>query len=196
MKLDKPYRIIAKKYPFQSKIKGYDNYIIGEDGFVYRKLKPRFDINGYEYYDFSNGKGDSERKYIHRIVAETYLTNEDNKPYVNHIDGNKANNDLSKLEWCTPSENSLHSIHVLGNSPKPFTDEHRAKLSAIRKGRYKGKDNPKSIPVICVETGKSYQCIRECAKDVGGTAQGVWDVLHGRYKKHRGLTFKYAGEAK
>lgn len=186
MKVYKPY---SNKLPFQVNIKGYENYIIGIDGNVYRRLKPRYDIHGYEYYDFSDGKGKSERKYMHRLIAENYIPKEKGKNYVNHKDGNKSNNLIENLEWVTPSENRLHSIYVLGNFPKKPSEEARAKISVARKGRFCGDENPKSKRVLCVENGKVYSCFRECAEDIRGTVAGICDVIHGRCKKHRGLTF-------
>lgn len=61
---------------------------------------------------FENGK----RNYwsVHRLVATVYIDNPDNKPCVNHKDGNKHNNDISNLEWVTYSENERHSHDVLG----------------------------------------------------------------------------------
>lgn len=51
-------------------------------------------------------------KLVHRLVAETFLVNLENKPEVNHIDGDKLNNKLSNLEWVTKSENCLHAQKI------------------------------------------------------------------------------------
>lgn len=55
-------------------------------------------------------KQHKKKKYrIHRIVAKTFLLNFSNLPQVNHIDGNKLNNHIDNLEWCTASENMQHA---------------------------------------------------------------------------------------
>jgi len=64
--------------------------------------------NGYYYVCLSkNGK---VRKFkVNRLVAQAFIPNPDNKPFVNHIDGDKLNNNVNNLEWCTQSENMLHA---------------------------------------------------------------------------------------
>lgn len=59
---------------------------------------------------WKNNKGSS--KAIHRLVALTYLTNPNNLPEVNHIDGNKLNNHVDNLEWVTRSENMIHAYSI------------------------------------------------------------------------------------
>ena len=52
---------------------------------------------------------------IHRLVAQAFIPNINNKPFINHKDWNKQNNCVNNLEWCTNSENQKHSINVLWN---------------------------------------------------------------------------------
>lgn len=66
-----------------------------------------------------------KRKYVHRIVAEAFIPNPDNKPEVNHINGDKTNNKLDNLEWVTASENSYHAVG-LGLKYGPKGEQHGA----------------------------------------------------------------------
>ena len=67
---------------------------------------------------------------IHRLVAETFLPNPDNLPEVNHLDGNRLNNKVDNLEWCTTSENQLHSFKIGLHTPKRGENHPNAKLSS------------------------------------------------------------------
>ena len=53
---------------------------------------------------------------LHRLLAEKYIPNPENKPCVNHIDGNRSNNNIDNLEWVTYSENHKHAHRILGRS--------------------------------------------------------------------------------
>ena len=76
--------------------------------------------SGYMSVGFWMGGGKIKRKYVHRLVAGTYVPNPCGKPEVNHIDGNKCNNVASNLEWCTKSENHKHAFK-LGLKLSPIT---------------------------------------------------------------------------
>ena len=94
-------------------ITGYENYSISEDGMVYntkfnRKMKPNINSIGYLRVLLSSG-GSTKQLFIHRLVADAFVPNPDNKPEVNHIDGNKENNNANNLEWVTRSENENHA---------------------------------------------------------------------------------------
>lgn len=88
----------------------FDNYIIYENGEIYslksnKKLKGILHNNGYLYVRIN------KKQYsIHRLVAKTFISNLENKPQVNHIDGNKKNNKVENLEWCNASENRKHAL--------------------------------------------------------------------------------------
>ena len=99
------------------KITNFENYEVSNYGNVRNKKTNKYlkkeNTKGYLRISLSkNGK--VKRFQIHRLVALNFIENLQNKKCVNHIDGNKFNNCVSNLEWCTHSENELHSYKFLG----------------------------------------------------------------------------------
>lgn len=78
----------------------------GTDG---RRIRSCIDKSGYERVYLCK-RGKHRTFLLHRLVAETFLDNPENKPCVNHIDGNKQNNNVNNLEWVTYSENMKHAV--------------------------------------------------------------------------------------
>ena len=84
-------------------------------------LKNGIDTGGYFIIKlYREGKGTTTK--IHRLVAETFIENPNNLPQVNHKDGNKQNNNVENLEWCTALENAKHSWDT-GLSKKYFGEQ-------------------------------------------------------------------------
>lgn len=94
---------------------GYEGkYSVTEDGKVWsyktnRFLKPFLTKRGYEVVDFMV-KRKRQKFLVHRAVAITFIPNPCNKEQVNHKDGNRLNNRLENLEWCTNQENRDHAL--------------------------------------------------------------------------------------
>ena len=117
-----------------------------------RKLK--LGTNGYLNTSITINKK-VKTVYIHRLVAQYFIPNPYNKEQVNHIDCNKANNNVENLEWCTQSENNKH-IYKMGRKISPA------------KGKF-GGEHPKAKAVVQFTNGKIivYESVIEAAKANG-----------------------------
>lgn len=93
-------------------IPGFPSYLVTRDGRVFSKngqeKKPSQNYKGYLVVSLRN-KGKQYLRRVHRLVALAYIPNPENKPDINHKDGNKQNNQVENLEWVTNSENHRHA---------------------------------------------------------------------------------------
>lgn len=81
------------------------------DGKKERILKHAINDSGYKIVVLTKNKKPKSLR-VHRLVALTFIDNFENKPQVNHIDGNKLNNNINNLEWCTNGENEKHAYKL------------------------------------------------------------------------------------
>ncbi len=127
-------------------IVNYENYSITRDGKVvstkrvagrdgkgmcYTKIVMSLcsDTNGYQIVGLTNSKRKRLTKLVHRLVAQAYIPNPENKPQVNHKDGDKTNNNVSNLEWCTSLENNSHALRTGLRSGQKGETNSQAKLT-------------------------------------------------------------------
>lgn len=157
-------------------VPGYEGlYQVSNKGKVYSVrsgtiLQPARSGSGYRKINLCRS-GASKQCHIHRLVAVAFLPNPENKPHVNHLNGDKTDNRADNLEWVTRSENQLHCRREL-----------KTWCGAPKK------------PVICVETGEIYASAGAAAEHIGMSRSSVNLAVLGYNKTAKNLHFKFLEE--
>lgn len=155
-------------------IEGFENYQISTQGQVRNKKNDKILKVGLSpFYEqvVLRIDGKSINKRIHRLVAEAFITNPDNKPQVNHIDENKLNNHVDNLEWVTSKENNDHGSH---NERVSFS---------------------RSKPIYALYedgTDEYYPSAKIASEELCLWRESITAVINGRLKTTGGLKFEYA----
>jgi hypothetical protein len=130
-------------------------------------LKQSIMTSGYKMIVLKKD-GKQKSLSIHRLLSIHFLPNENNLPQVNHKDGDKLNNDLSNLEWCTRSQNMQHMYDTGLKTYKPMHN----------KGKF-GKDHNRSKSVKCVESDVIYGSMSEAGRVLNINHSSVsWSIKH------------------
>lgn len=156
-------------------VKGYEGlYGITMTGRVWsykskKFLKPSPNRKKFGYLCVKLCKnGETKCFMVHRLVAETYIPNPDNKPHVGHIDDNPLNNDWSNLYWTTALNNNNYGSHAKS---------------------YRGAKK-----TICLETGEIFRTTHEAAEKLGLDQSNISAVCNGKRKTTGGYHFEFVKE--
>lgn len=148
----------------------YPDYEVSVYGEVYSKRKqevliPQTNIHGYRFVTLYNENG-PKMHTVHRLVANAFIPNPENKPQVNHEDGIKSNNRVTNLIWATNGENEKHAF------------EHGLKHPSGQK------------KVRIIETGEVFDSLHECARQLGGNFKAISNCIRGKSKTHLGYHYE------
>lgn len=173
-----------------------------------RDLVPKKSKNGYMFFSISKNRKQTSYP-IHRLVAIHFIPNPENKPQVNHKDGNKENNRVDNLEWCTAKENIDHAEqtglrnnsgfrnamygkygkdhpayqhpnHLRGESSPMYGK--KGKQHPTFGKRAIGQKNPISKLILDTDTGIFYDTIKDASAAKCINKNTLYSQLQGRYK--------------
>jgi hypothetical protein len=166
-------------------IPGSEHYFITEDGNVInnktgKTLKPEITQRGYYRIEIRIN-GNKKRLYVHKLVAQAYLPNPDNKPMVDHRDQQKHNNHKRNLRWVTNQENML--LYAMQH----LTQYKRQ--SEARKGVKSERIKPVVQRALDGSFIKRFNSVKEAKKSTGIQIAGA---LSGRYKTAGGFKWEFA----
>lgn len=124
------------------RVRSIDRYELYRDKFHKGRILKQFLQNGYPKVSFSIN-GSTCQRFVHRLVAEAFIPNPDNKPQIDHIDTNRSNNCVDNLRWVTQEENLNNPLTVehRKESQQKFKEKSiEEKIFEITKDEYKYQD--------------------------------------------------------
>lgn len=167
-------------------VKGLNRYVpCGKNGGVRLQkgciLSTSENEKGYLRVRISRSRKEKYTFLVHRLVAKAFIENQNNYPQVNHIDGNKKNNNVSNLEWCNNSYNQIHAYaHGLNDQSKYDAGRPKRKVAQI-------DIHTKEIIFI-------YESISNASIETDTQSSLIRKVCKGERSKTKGYKWRYATE--
>lgn len=175
-----------------------------------RRLRPIIDRRGYYYVRIKN-----KAYNVHRLVALTFIPTKDTSLHVDHIDGDRLNNDVENLRWCTQKENNNNPItcarisRALTGGKRTLEQRARMRLAQQKAKPMLGKKHSKETlekfkmrrpsnvcPVTMLDIFgnaiKTFKSISEAANEMGIRASNITTCCKGRLKTSGGYKWEYA----
>ena len=166
------------------RVKSLERDVCFPNGTVNRHIEEKILVQnigkrGYAYVNlYLNGKMKTIK--THRLVAEAFLPNPENKPMVNHKDEVKINNAVSNLEWCDSAYNANY-----GTRNERIIQNRRS---------YKLGNAPRAKAVFCVELNKTFDCAKRAEEELGIWGTSIIKVCKGKAKTTGGFHWRYADD--
>lgn len=162
------------------RIKSLERVVNNHTGVIHkpeRIIKQQTTYKGYKAVTLGNKSLNNKKTFpVHRLVAKAFIGNPNNKPQVNHKDGNKENNNVCNLEWCDNSENQIHAYKIGLN-----------KVTG-RAGKPK-----KKVLQIDIKTGfvvNEYESLAEASRKLGGVSN-IGSCCRGKRNHVKGYKWQY-----
>lgn len=173
-----------------------DMYMVSNDGHI-RNIKRQHDLvpelsNGY-YRVCLSSNGKTTHKFVHRVVAEAFIPNPDNKPFIDHINGIRNDNRIENLRWCTSKENSNNPVTRKAMLERTSSEEYKQMMRDISnsptvKARFIESHAHRMRAVRDIDTGEEWRSLAEAATATGLTRQAIaWSCRNSGRKRRRSL---------
>lgn len=170
-------------------IEGYNKYSVSNTGLV------RNDLTGKILSPYTTKKGGylrvnltenaiSKKHLVHRLVAQAFIPNPNGFEVVDHINDIKDDNRVENLQWLTSPGNTKKFWNGL-------SEERRTKIKNFLVGNGNRYRKSVSKPIVCIETGATYESAGHAARELNLCRTHVLRVAKGEYKQAKGYHFKF-----